>query len=165
MNRRDIVIGLVILAVLGGVIYFRSRSETPEELQVPQTLSTEDTIEEKFGLQIPEDVDKTELKDVSGGTASALATRKFEADAFTHAVLADLPDPDPGTFYEGWLARGNQGDPDFNILSTGRMRIAKGGYLLEFQSSTDYSDHPNVVITQEEVADNVPEKHVLEGSF
>lgn len=165
MNRRDIVIGLVILVVLGGVIYFRSRSETPEELQVPQTLSTEDVIEERFGLTIPEDVERTDLSDVAGGSSSGIATRKFEGGTFTHAVLADLPDPDQGTFYEGWLVRGSEGDSGFHLVSTGRMRIAKGGYLLEFQSSTDYSDHPSVVITQEEAADNVPEKHILEGSF
>lgn len=165
MNRRDIVIGLVVLAALAGVIYFRSRGPSPDELKVPQTLSTEDVLEDRFGLDIPEDVDKAELKDVSGGTSTAIATRKFEAGTFTHTVIADLPDSDPGTFYEGWLVRDNQGDPDFNIISTGRMRIAKGGYLLEFQSTTDYSDHNNVIITQEEVSDNVPEKHVLEGSF
>ncbi|MCH7641107.1 hypothetical protein IID22_02850 [Patescibacteria group bacterium] len=165
MNRRDIVIGLIVLAALAGIVYFRSRQPIPDELQVPQTLSTEDVLEEKLGLQIPEDVEKAELKDVTGGTASGIATRKFEAGTFTHAILADLPDPDPGTFYEGWLVRGSEGDPDFNLKSSGRMRVAKGGYLLEFQSATDYSDHGNVIVTLEEVADNIPEKHILEGSF
>ena len=45
------------------------------------------------------------------------------------------------------------------------MRLAKGGYILEFSSTTDYSDHQQVVITHELVADATPEDHVLEGSF
>lgn len=159
MNKQDILVGVVILAVLGAVIYFWQRPEPPEELRVPQTLSIEDQIEETFKLEIPEDVDKAELKDVTGGTATGLATRKFEEGRFIHTVLADLPDPEAGKFYEGWLVK------DDEVISTGRLRLAKGGYLLEFQSSTDYSDHAGVVITLETVADTTPEKHILEGSF
>ena len=54
---------------------------------------------------------------------------------------------------------------DDSLISTGRLRIAKGGYLLEFQSSTDYSSYDNAVVTLERVADSVPEEHILEGSF
>ena len=159
MERRDIVIGIVILAALAGFIYFRSQREVPEELQVRQTLSVEDQLEFAFDFDIPDDVEKAELKDVSGGNATGIATRKFDAGRFTHAVLADLPDPEPGTFYEGWLVM------DDSLISTGRLRIAKGGYLLEFQSSTDYSSYDNAVVTLERVADSVPEEHILEGSF
>ena len=159
MERRDIVIGIVILVALAGFIYFRSRREAPEELQVPQTLSVEDQLESAFDFNIPDDVEKAELKDVSGGNATGIATRKFDAGKFTHAVLADLPDPEPDSFYEGWLVK------DDSLISTGRLRIAKGGYLLEFQTSTDYSSYDNVVVTLERVADSVPEEHLLEGSF
>lgn len=165
MNRRDIVIGIVILFALAGFIYFRAKRETPPELTVPQTLSTEDTLEQKFGLTLPEDVDRAELKDVTGGDASGIATRKFENGRFTHTVLADLPDPAQGSFYEGWLVRGKEGDENFAFISTGKMKLAKGGYLLEFESTTDYSAYNNVVITQEKVFDATPETHILEGSF
>ncbi|KKQ52989.1 hypothetical protein A2865_02115 [Candidatus Woesebacteria bacterium RIFCSPHIGHO2_01_FULL_39_17] len=165
MKRRDIVIGILILAIVGGVIYWRQRSLPSEEMKVPETLSLEDTLEEKFKIEIPEDVDKAELKDVSGGSASAIATRKFENNKFTHSILADLPDPESGSFYEGWLVRGEEGSDNFSSFSTGRMRLAKGGFMLEFESSTDYSDHNKVVITSEKVADKLPEKHILEGSF
>jgi len=165
MNRRDIVIGFVILAALAGFIYFRAKRETPQELTVPQTLSTEDTLEKKFGLTLPENVDRAELKDLSGGDASGIATRKFENGTFTHTVLADLPDPEAGTFYEGWLVRGKQGDDNFAFISTGRMTLAKGGYILEFTSQTNYSDYSNVVVTSEKQADTTPETHILEGSF
>lgn len=156
MNRRDIVIGLIILALLGGVIYWLRRPR--ESLEIPAP-SVEEEIEETFKLTIPEDVEKATLEDVTGGQASGIATRKFENAIFTHMVLADLPDPEAGTFYEGWLVMGD------NVISTGKMRVAKGGYLLEFESTTDYSDYNKVVVTQERVFDNTPEEHVLEGSF
>jgi hypothetical protein len=166
MNRRDIVIGFVILALLAGFIYLRSqRAETPDELTVPQTLSVEDKFEEAFGVELPEDVERAELSDVTGGESSGIATRKFDNGRFTHTVLADLPDPTSGAFYEGWLVRGAEGDDNFGFISTGRMRIAKGGYLLEFESATDYSEYSGVVITIEKVADTTPEEHILEGSF
>jgi len=157
MKRRDIVIGLIVLAVLAGIIYLTRRQEQQPELQT--TPSIEERLEESFNLEIPEDVEKAELSDVTGGSSTGIATRKYEEGKFTHAVLADLPEPAEGKFYEGWLVKGEE------VVSTGRLRVAKGGYLLEFESSTDYSDYKTVVVSEEEVADATPEKHILEGSF
>ena len=100
MKRRDIVIGSVILLLLVGVIYWNRRNRRLEELKVPETLtkSVEETLEDKFKIEIPEDIDKAELKDVLGGTASGIATRKFENSTFTHAIISDLVDPEDGTF-------------------------------------------------------------------
>ena len=160
MNKRDIVIGLVILAALAGFIYFRQKNiRKSQELTTPQTLSLEDQLEDAFKVKLPEDVDKAELMDVAGGTASGIATRKFESGKFTHAVLADLPDTAAGAFYQGWLVMGD------NVLSTGRLREAKGGFILEFESNKDYSGYNKVVVSLEEKADAAPEKHILEGSF
>jgi len=157
VKARDIVIGLVILAVLAGAIYFiRRPRQRLEELPTP---STEEKIKESFNLEIPEDVDKAQLKDVSGGSGSGMATRSFEGGKFKHMVLADLPDPAAGTFYQGWLVK------DGDLFSTGKMRIAKGGWILEFESSVDYSDYNQVVVTQESVDDETPETHILEGEF
>ena len=166
MKRRDIVIGVMAVAALSGLYFWRQRAQKPpEEMKVPETLSIEDTIESKFNLQIPDDVERAELTDVSGGSASGLATRKFDAGVFDHSILADLPDPGEGKFYEGWLVKGVQGEVGFEVVSTGKMRIAKGGYLLEFSSKTDYSQFNEVVVTLEEKDDSTPEKHILEGSF
>lgn len=162
MRSRDIVIGLIILAVVAGAIVLLRRTRAPEPLPPP---SIEEKIEKSFNFAIPEDVERADLTDVTGGTGSGLATRKYENGRFTHAVLVDLPDPAPGTFYEGWLVRGKEGDANFAFISTGRMRVAKGGYILEFESSRDYSDHKGIVVTLEKVDDKKPEKHILEGSF
>ena len=165
MNRRDIVIGLVVLALIVGAITWSRRQRVSPTTPPSPTPSVEQRLEETFNFKIPEDVEKADLTDVSGGDGSGVATRKFENGTFTHTVLADLPDPVGSTFYDGWLVRGKEGDANFSLISTGRLRIAKGGYLLEFDSSTDYSDHNQVVITLEKVADKVPETHILEGSF
>jgi hypothetical protein len=166
MNRRDIVVGIIILAVLGGIIYFWRNNAPKEEITSPETLSTtEERLEKAFGLDIPDELEKTELTAVNGFEGSAIATRNYQDGKFQHTVLADLADPQDGSFYEGWLVRGEPGDDDFDVISTGRMRKAKGGWILEYSSSKDLTDHEKVVITLEEVADSTPEMHVLEGSF
>ena len=165
MKRRDIVIGIVILALLAGVTYWRRNRASEEALVVSETLSVEDQIEQRFNLEIPEDVDRAELTDTTGGNASALATKKFEAGSFSHSVLADLPDPTTGTFYQGWISKGEEGSEDFKLVSTGRLSIAKGGWMLDFSSKTDYSEYSKVMITEEKVNDSTPEKTILEGNF
>jgi hypothetical protein len=45
------------------------------------------------------------------------------------------------------------------------MKQAKGGWMIELQTKTNYSDYKKVVISLEEKADNTPEKRILEGSF
>jgi hypothetical protein len=165
MKRRDIVIGLIILVLLAGVIYIRQRTRLQEEMVVPETLSTEQVFEEKFNIQIPDDVDKAELKEVGDLGGSGIAIRKFEEGQFTHSILVDLPDPETGYFYEGWLAKGEEGEDDYSIISTGRLRLAKGGWMLDFSSRTDLSDYEKVIVSLERVFDNTIEEKVLEGSF
>lgn len=163
MNR-NIVIGLAAIAIIAGIVYWYQKTRTPELPFAPEP-TFQETFENKFNVQIPDDVEKAELSDVSGGDGSGLATRKYEGGIFSHNVLADLADPDAGYFYEGWLVRGKSGDSDFAYISTGRLNLAKGGYILEYQSSKDYSDYEGVVVTLEKVNDKTPEKHILEGSF
>ena len=165
MKKRDIVIGLVVLLLLAGVIYWRQRVEKPEEIKIPETLSTEDKIEERFNVQIPENVEKAELKDVSGSNASGIATRKFENGEFELGILADLPTPETGEFYQGWVNKGEEGKEDYRILTLGKLRIAKGGYLLDFKSSTDYTDYNKVVVSLEKTLSSAPDRLILEGSF
>jgi len=164
MNRRDIVIGGIILLLLAGVIYWR-QTTGPNESKVPETLSVEDQLEEQFKFDIPEDVDKTELKDVAGVGASAIATRDYKDGKYTHAALVDIADPALGSFYQGWIAKGEEGSDDFSLVSTGQLKLVKGGWMIEFESSTDYSDHDKILITQEKTFDSTPEDKLLEGSF
>jgi len=163
--KRNVVIGLVAIAILAAIIYWYQKNKRASELPPAAQPTFEESFEDKFRVQIPEDVDKSELRDVSGGDGSGLATRKFENGRFTHNVLVDLPDPETGDFYEGWLVRGKAGESDFAYISTGKLSFVKGGYLLEYESSKDYSAYEGVVVSLEKVNDRKPEKHILEGSF
>lgn len=163
MNKRDIVIGFIILAVVAGIIYFVRRPKvTPI---VTPTPSVEEQIESKFKTVIPEDTERAELRDTTGGTSSGIAARKFENEKFTLTVLADLPDPTSSEFYEVWLVRGKTGETNYAIIALGSMQIAKGGYLLDYNINKDYSDYQQVVVSQETKLTNFPQKTILEGSF
>ena len=147
MKTRDIVLGLIVLVILiTGALWIRkARIEKAEKLQLT-TPTTEEKIANSFNnLEIPEDVTKIELKDISGGDGFGIATADM--------VLVDLPDPEAGAFYQVWLEK------DGNLTSLGRMRIAKGGYLLEGNVSD------KVVVSRETINDNKVETKILEGSF
>ena len=156
-DRKDLITGFIVLAILAGGYYWLKKSE-PTTTPAP-TPKIEDKIEDSFKVNIPEDVDKVELKDLTGKGVSALATKKFANKKFESMVLADLPDPDSGKFYQAWLVK------DTNYVSMGKMRVAKGGWISEFQSSTDYSSYKKVVVSLETKFDQTPEEIILEGTF
>lgn len=162
MKGKEVLIGFAVVAILIGAIVLVRSKKTPKAPQVPTNLpSVEEKIEGAFNLTIPEDVAKIELSAVGDVSGSGIATRKYEAGKFSHMVLADLPDPaEAGSFYQGWLVKG-----DDNYLATGELRVAKGGYLLEFVYPTDLSSYRKVIISLEKVLGQKPTQVVLEGSF
>lgn len=168
MNRRDIVIGLVVLVILGGVLYVRSKNAN-NDLKVPEVASdqtsVERTLEDKFKVDIPDNAPKAELKAADGGDASGIATKKEEAGTNVITILADLPEPESGKVYQGWLVKGEEGEDSYDIVSAGRLTSAKGGYMLNFQSKADYSDHSKVIVSEEKPGSSKISKAVLEGSF
>lgn len=166
MDRRDIVIGVIILIILAGAIFMLRRNPSvPEMANNPSpTPSVESRLEDSFKVDIPDDAEKAELKDVANVNGTAIATRSWENNRYSATVLADLPDPESG-FYQVWIGRGGATDANTTFVSLGRMRVAKGGWMVEFQSNTNYSDYDTVIVTQESTSDSRPEKHILEGSF
>ena len=170
MQRQRLFGAFIVLLVIVGLVLFLRSGEEKEKGEVGEGegVRIEDVVSElssQLGVTVPEDVERTSLRDVSGGEASGLATRKHEDGRFTHTILAALPDLQAGTFYEGWLVRGSEGDENFSVLSTGKLRVSKGGYLLEFSSDQDLRDHSQVVVTVERIDDGKPETHILEGNF
>ncbi|OGD85452.1 hypothetical protein A2164_01070 [Candidatus Curtissbacteria bacterium RBG_13_35_7] len=96
---------------------------------------------------------------------SGETNRDYNGTTFVHLVMADIADPSVGKFYEGWLVKK---EPTLDFISTGRLEKQEKEYTLLFTSETDYSDYPQVVITEETESlglDNNPETHVLEGTF
>lgn len=158
MKKKDIVIGVIVLSVLSLILVFYNKSKAPNLTEIENLKQNESKIEEEFKIDIPEDIEKALLEDVAGGDSLGIATREFENGMFTLTVLADLPDLDIG-FYQAWLVK------DDMYVSLGKASVAKGGYLLEFNSSIDYSDYNKVQVTQEIVFDSTPEVTILEGEF
>lgn len=166
MKNRDIAIGVIVLLLLAGFIYYRQRNQRPVETVPASTAAdTEKNLEDKMKIEIPEDVDKAELKDQTGGSSTAIATKDFTGGKFTSSVIADLPAPEVGGFYQAWLVKGESGSSDYSAVSLGKLRSAKGGYLLDFSGAKDYPDYNKVQVTLEKNSDNTPEKVVLEGNF
>ncbi|AKM83151.1 hypothetical protein A2422_03775 [Candidatus Woesebacteria bacterium RIFOXYC1_FULL_31_51] len=158
-SRKDIVIGFILIIALVGGIFFYKNLKTPKVLPTSTPLTIKSKIEGLFNYVIPDDLDSIELKDVTGGIYRGIAARKFEKRIFTITVLADLPDLSSNEFYEGWVFSGDK------FISIGKLRIAKGGFLVDFTSNTDYSSYNKVTVTKEKVNDNKPESLILEGSF
>ena len=140
MKTRDIAVGLVILVILiGGVLIIK------KSLSVPQTLTTQEKIEKTFnGLKIPNDAERIDLTDVSGGESFGIATNT--------EILANLPDLSSGQVYQAWLLN----DQGKKIL-LGSLKNAKGGYIIEYNSSK-YPTYTKIVVS-------LGSKNILEGSF
>lgn len=167
MKKRDIVIGLLLLTLVSGY-YIWQTARTSNDMQITEEntnvlSSTEEKLEETFNIQIPDDVEKISLEDKKDQDATGIATRKYTDDTFIHSVLADLPDPADGEFYQGWLVKGE--DEQEDIRKTSKLRIAKGGYLLEFEAGEDLTDYNKVIISKETTDDSEMEEIVLEASF
>lgn len=147
MNRRDVITGLVVLVViiLGIVLINRYRNRIRNAMVVPTaTPSIEQKIQETFnGMPLPTSGARIELKDTSGGDSFGITTET--------EVLADLPEPPEGEFYQGWI------DNNGTYLSLGKLRTAKGGYIL----SGNLKDK-KVVVSREKIFDNTLEVKILE---
>lgn len=161
MKTRDVITGFIILViVITGVLVLRNAKNKKASKVPSPTPSIGEQITNKFGgIALPSNADKVDLTNVSGGLGIGEAARVYENGRFDLTVLADLPEPKAGYFYQAWIVKDNV------YLSLGRLRIAKGGYLTDFVSGRDYSDYKKVVVTEERVFDSTPETYILEGSF
>lgn len=153
-RKRDIVVGFVILLVLAAVFYFfKSRNKqmtVPEASSEPTITQVEQNFKDKYNLTVPDNIEKTNLKDVSGGNGMGIATRT--------EILADLPDPESGYFYQAWLENGDK------LVSLGKMSMEKGGWIISYTGS-NYPGYNKVLVSLERVFDYTVEKRILEGSF
>ena len=154
---------LILIAVLIIVIFVFTGRKESEEGVMPETQKTASPLVEKSPAKAMGTIRKQgELKDVSGRDGSGMAQVIFEEGKFTHSVIALIPDPPSGQFYEGWLVK-KEGGQVVNFFSTGKMTKEGGAYILNFEDKKDYPEHNDVVITLEKIDDKKPEKHILEG--
>jgi hypothetical protein len=162
-----LVIGIAVIAVVvAGIFwYVGTRKESDEEQTTAATTTQATSAAEPTNGETEAKIETTQLEAVGGYTGSGTATRSFDGKTFNHTVTADIGDPAPGKFYEGWLV---QSTPTLKFFSTGKLVKEDGKYTLDFTAEQNYPDYPEVVITEETEAnglDGNPETHVLEGSF
>ncbi|MDX1607878.1 MAG: hypothetical protein R3251_01585 [Candidatus Spechtbacterales bacterium] len=172
LSNKKIVSSLVLIFmfVIAGFFLFGGDS-APQSTRTPT--GTEISFDEDgkqaapkrdiFGeLEQNSETQMAELEAVDSSDSSGIAYILTESDSTLHAVVADMPDPQAGNVYEGWLVRS---DPP-GFFSTGVMnKNIKEQWILKYESSGDFPAHKIVVITEEEVLDGIPERHVLEGRF
>lgn len=152
-NKKDIITGLVvILLIIGGVYLFKylKKDKTTPKTSFPASYEFQKDFEDTFKLDIPDNVNTIELKDIAGGDSRGIATDS--------EILVDAADPDSGYYYEAWLESSDK------LVSLGKLKVAKGGWLTEYDKSKN-AGSTKVVISLEKVNDNKIEKRILEGSF
>lgn len=152
-NRKDVVTGLIIIfLIIGGAYLYRYLKNPRTTTPTPSPVSFEfrKDFEDSFKLDIPDNVNSIELKDVSGGDGRGIATE--------NEILVDANNPDENKYYEAWLEK------DDKLVSLGKLQMAKGGWLLNYDKSK-YSDYKKIIISLEKTNDNKIEKKILEGSF
>lgn len=146
---------LLILLVILGVYFYSNSTNDANDLPSPNSTNTSgsDVMTANNDLS-------SILEDVSGGTSSGTASISREDGMLTHSATATLPEPAGSNFYEGWLV---QTQP-LKFISTGKMiKESTGEYSLSYSDSDTYDNYNFVVITIETIADDIPEKHILEG--
>ena len=160
---------VVILVALGLYMFFKGDTLEDEiDRGESERIRVEDVTREltsQLGVSVSENVERIALEDVQGETATGLATKDYADSEYKHSVLAALPDLESGTYYNGWLVRGEEGEVDYSVVNSGKLRQSKGGYLLEYSSNKDLSDYTTVWVTLETKDDDNPETRVLESEF
>jgi len=157
---------VLVVAGLGIFLYRQSRQQTDDDLVV----TSDDQVAEDranqliddLNYEIPEDAQRVNLKDVSGGDAAGVATRKEEGNAVTQSVLVSLPEPEAGQFYEAYLMGASE---EAEPMYLGKLRSVKGGWMLDYELSQESLELSTIKITRETLDDRKPEETVLEGTF
>jgi len=115
-------------------------------------------------IAVDEGASEVGLVGVGGTHGSGTASVQFVEGVYQHVVVASLPDPPVGYFYEGWLIRSKP----FDFFSTGVLiqHADDLKWYLLYEADEDQRDYRKVVITIEpEDQDPAPADHVLEGQF
>lgn len=101
------------------------------------------------------------LVDVSGGDSYGKGYILRDEEKLYHYVEGNLPDPEGTNMYEGWLVKTQ---PELMFFSTGVMeKSTNETYTLTYVSEQISEGFDFVVITEETVIDEIPEKHIIEA--
>lgn len=164
-NWLTIAAVVLVIAALG-VFLYRQSQQQPEEISIPTqdevAEQRADQLLETLDVDIPENAERVNLRDVSGGEAAGVATRVEEGETVSQELLVALPEPEAGEFYEAYLL---SDDEETDPVYLGRLRSMKGGWILEYQLTEENQGMNTVQVTKETTDDQTPEEVVLEGTF
>lgn len=161
---------ILIVLLVGGFIVWQIQDSGDDEGSTAETTTakadeSEDSDDEQLtrpadGVEAPTQHGKAIL--VGQGYDGEALRYETSDDGYLLEIIADLPELEDGKFYEGWII----GD---RVVSTGVLENEEGETWSQvFTSDEDFFDYDTIIITIESTADgldDVPEEHILEGSF
>ncbi len=165
-NNSTIIILVIVVALIGfGAYFLLIINDSPGTSKEDEMIEENESAKEQSEVAPEEDeeIERIDLIGVGSNDGEGSAKRSYDGDKFTFSAQAELKEAPPGKFYEGWLV-----DKDGSFFSTGRMSKEGDSFDLKYSASKDRSSYGKVVITEETEADgldNLPETHILEGSF
>ena len=172
MKYRTILVILLLGLILTGCSIWPLGKQEQEQPTVEPSATPTSAVEQVKGVKeelelktrttLPTDAEQTVLRNVSGSGGSGIATRKWDGLRYEHTILADLPNLKIGEFYAGWLVKGQPTEAGFNLRSSGKLKLVKGGWVLDYTTGLNLMEHKGVVVTRETNDDNQPEVHMLE---
>ena len=153
---------LVLGAVVIGLIWWRQQGLVNQDEDIlAEQLALEQQVNEfleERGIELPEGSDRANLRSVAGELGTGVATRVEGGEQTEFTVVAALQELEAG-WYEAWLRA------DGEVLSMGRMRSAKGGFVVDYSTGVDASSYSNVVVSRQDSSTSEPMEIVLEGEF
>ena len=123
-----------------------------------------DIAQDTTTVEVSKTARETALTPVNDTHGTGTATSELVSGTFQHLIVATLPDPPEGYFYEGWLIRSKP----FDFFSTGRLiqHADDLKWYLVWTDVEDRRDYNKVIVTlEEDDGDEAPADHVLEGVF
>ena len=178
--------GLLFLIIMAVLIIGAGCSQMPEEevvVDVVEEELIEEVVEEVVETEISDEMkmimsevsyaysgelkDVTDQKAIRGIITTDETGGEAQADYLNDkymliAEFENLPEPQDGDFYEGWVVRS---DP-FDFISTGKAVLENDEYINRFLSEENWLDHTQYVLTLEPDDDNpAPATHILEGEL
>lgn len=157
---------VLVIAGLGFFLYRQSRnSQTEETVDITEQQQQEQEqrgqeVADRLNVEVPEGAERETFR-ATGETQGAGLVSRIERDGqLAYSVAVDLPDPETGAFYEAYAV--GEGDEREYL---GRLRQAKGGWLLDSSVGADTSEFNRIIITRESQDDRTPEEVILETQF
>ena len=172
IKLKQIIVALIGVLVLIGVLTHSQGDTITDQVEtiIPDEAEVSINMNELLGNAddevVPEVVSveriSGSLADVSGGTATGVASATYGDSYEMVATFEGLPDPQPeGYFYEGWVVRRGANQ---SVISSGVATKTATGYENVFVHPDNLLDHDFYVLTLEpDDGDPAPAEHILEG--